>query len=101
MFQRNNKDPHNATSSFIKAYLINMYPPDVRVAIANMSFADNDEMAEAADRIMDMKRSTQINAVAQVLQEPDFVQDVPEIDAIGRGSGAARGRGSSRGRGQP
>ena len=101
MFQRNNKDPHNATSSFIKAYLINMYPPDVRVAIANMSFADNDEMAEAAERIMDMKRSTQINGVAQVLQEPDFVQDVPEIDAIGRGSGAARGRGSSRGRGQP
>ena len=104
MFQRLNKDPHNATSSFVKAYLINMYPSEVRTAIANMTFEDNDEMAEAADKIMDMKKPSQVNMVAETPGQEfqgHFPQgEVPEIDAIGRGYGAARGRGASRGRGQ-
>ena len=90
-FRRLNKDPGNATSSFIKAYLISMYPPEVRGALANMDFADNDEMAEAADRYMEKarKRPGEINAV-QEEESPG------QVDAIshGRGRGqAARGRG--------
>ena len=98
-FQKLNKDPHNATSTFVRAYLIKMYPPEVRAAIANMTFKDNDEMAEAADKILDMAKSGQVNMVSEYQTE-----DVPEIDAVGRGSGF-RGRGSqARGhqpRGQP
>ena len=51
-FQRLNKDPHNETSTFVRAYLISMYPSEVKVALANMTFQDNDEMAEAADKAM-------------------------------------------------
>ena len=42
-FKQLNKDPHNHTSSFVCAYLIGMYPPEVKTAIANMSFANNEE----------------------------------------------------------
>ena len=91
-FQRLNKDPHNTTSSFVKAYLINMYPQEVRAAIANMTFKDNDEMAEAADKIIDMKKPAQVNVVEEE-------SETGEIDAIGRGGFSARGRGQSRSRG--
>ena len=33
---------------------MSMFPPEVRTAIANMSFADNAEMALAADKIMEI-----------------------------------------------
>ena len=95
-FQRLNKDPHNTTSSFVKAYLIDMYPPEVRTAIANMTFADNDEMAEAADKIMDMRKAPHVNAIAE--DQGQVPYEIPEVDAIGRGQPTSRGRGSSRGR---
>ena len=95
-FQRLNKDPHNATSSFVKAYLLNMYPPEVRTAIANMTFGSNDEMAEAADKIMDMKHAASVNLVSQ---SDSHDEEVHEVDAIRGNSFPARGRGTSRGRG--
>ena len=98
-FQRLNKDPHNATSTFVKAYLINMYPPEVRTAIANTSFADNDEMAEAADKIMDMKKPSQVNAILHGDGQDE--EEIPEVDAINRGQATGRGRGTSRGRNTP
>ena len=89
-FKQLNKDPHNHTSSFVKAYLIGMYPQEVRTVIANMTFADNEEMAKAADKIIDMK-SPHVNAIQE--------EEVPEVDAVFKGG--ARGRGSNRpGRGQ-
>ena len=59
-FKQLNKDPHNHTSSFVRAYLIAMYPPEVKTAIANMSFTNNEEMAKAADKVMEMK-TPQVN----------------------------------------
>ena len=90
-FQQLNKDPHNSTSSFVKAYLVSMYPSEVKVAIANMTFADNDEMTEAADNALENLKSKphQVNAVTTE------VPDQFEVDAISRGSGGFRGRGAS------
>ena len=98
-FKRLNKDPHNHTSSFVRAYLIGMYPADVRTAIANMTFANNEEMARAADKILDLRAPKGVNAVGLGCEE----EEAPEIDAVYRGTGAPRGRGnakSSRGQGQ-
>ena len=91
-FKQLNKDPHNNTNSFVKAWLIGMFPPEVRTAIANMTFANNAEMALAADKIMEMKSPS---ASINVVQEERVVEDYQEIDAVYRG--APRGRGSSRG----
>ena len=99
-FQRLNKDPSNATSSFMRAYLINMYPPEVRGALANMKFDNNDDMAEAADNFMEKfkKKPGEVNSV-QVDQ--DLVEETGHIDAIQRG-GTSRGRGQAKpGRGGP
>ena len=87
-FQRLNKDPHMATSSFVRAYLINMYPPEVRGALANMKFADNDEMAEAADNFLEKakKKPGEVHAV----QTDDGQEDAFHVDAISRGP---KGRG--------
>ena len=81
-FQRLNKDPSNATSSFVKAYLINMYPAEVRGALANMSFASNDEMADAADKYLEnsRKKPGEVNVVAQ-----EVFEDTVQVDAIGQG----------------
>ena len=90
-FKQLNKDPHNNTNSFVKAWLIGMFPPEVRAVIANMSFDTNAEMAVAADKIMEMKSpSGSINAVQE-----DRAEEVAEIDAVYRG--ATRGRGGARG----
>ena len=96
-FQRLNKDPCNATSSFVRDYLINMYPPEVRGVLANMTFADNDEMVEAADRYLEnaKKRPGEVNAV----QTSEVQEDFGHVDAISRGP---KGRGSTKaGRGGP
>ena len=45
-FQRLNKDPSNATSSFVRAYLLNMYPPEVCGALANSNFENVDRPLE-------------------------------------------------------
>ena len=90
-FQRLNKDPSNATSSFVKAYLISMYPPEVRGALANMTFANNEEMAEAADKYLEnsRKRPGEINAV---VNEP-VQEDAAQVDAISKGPNrASRGQ---------
>ena len=97
-FQRLNKDPSNATSSFVRSYLVNMYPPEVRGALANMKFEDNDEMVEAADRYMEnaKKRPGDVFAVQAEETGQDFTD---QVDAISRGP---RGRGQAKAsRGQP
>ena len=97
-FQRLNKDPSNATSSFVRSYLLSMYPPEVRGALANMTFASNDEMAAAADRYIENSRRkpTEVNSV----QEGQALEDsAGQIDAISQGHGRGRGQ-SGRGRGQ-
>ena len=53
-----------------------MYPPEVKTAIANMFFTNNEEMAKAADKVMEMK-TPQVNMVAE--------EEVPEIDAVHKG----------------
>ena len=96
-FQRLNKDPSNATSSFVRTYLINMYPPEVRGALANMKFNDNDEMVEAVDRYLEnsKKKPSEINSV----QTEESHNEVGHVDAIARGP---RGRGQGKAnRGQP
>ena len=57
-FKQLNNDPHNNTNSFVRAWLIGMFPPEVRTAIVNMSFTDNAKLAKAADNIMEMKKSS-------------------------------------------
>ena len=95
-FQRLNKDPGNATSTFVRTYLISMYPPEVRGALANMKFEDNDEMVEAADRYLEKSRKRP-GDVNEITDDGEYDQ----IEAISRG-GAARGRGQAKsGRGQP
>ena len=96
-FQQLNKDPHNATSSFVKAYLISMYPSEVKVAISNMTFADNDEMTEAADNALENLKSKphQVNAMTTEVVESGHEVGQYEVDAISRGSGNFRGRGGS------
>ena len=99
-FKQLNKDPHNHTSSFVRAYLIGMYPQEVRAVIANMVFATNEEMAKAADKILDMRAASQVNLV----QESQAEIEVPEVDAVFRGRGgrgtSGRGRGSGQQRSQ-
>ena len=92
-FQRLNKDP----STFVRAYLINMYPPEVRGALANMKFESNDEMAAAADRYIEnaRKKPTEVNSV----EEQQVMEDsAGQVNAISRGRGqAGRGRGQAGG----
>ena len=93
-FQRLNKDPSNATSSFVKAYLMSMYPPEVRGALANMSFKDNDEMAEAADRYLEnaKKKPGEVNEV----RSEEVQEDAGQVDAISRGpKGKGQGKAGS------
>ena len=98
-FKRLNKDHNNLTSSFVRAYLINMYPPEVRTAIANMSFPDNEEMAKAADKMLEMKTPS-INAIhSGVTAEVEAGDGLPEIDAVFKGP--AKGGKGGKGRGQP
>ena len=72
-----NKNPE----TLLKAILINMYPPEVKIAIANSQFATLEDMADAADKIMEAKSdSGGVNAV-----QAD--EATLEIDTIrGRGS---------------
>ena len=89
-FQRLNKDPSNLTSSFVKAYLVSMYPPEVRGALANMTFKDNDEMAEAADRYLENSK-----------KKPGEIHEVQEDAGLVEAVSQGRGRGQpGRGRGQ-
>ena len=93
-FQRLNKDPSDATSSFVKVYLMSMYPPEVRGVLANMSFKYNDEMAEAADRYLEnaKKKPGDINEV----RSEEVQEDEGQVDAISRGpKGRSQGRAGS------
>ena len=96
-FQRLNKDPGNATSTFVRTYLINMYPPEVRGALSNINFKDIDEMVEAADRYMEnsKKRPGDVNEIWEDEGESD------QVNHISRG-GQRGGRGQAKpGRGHP
>ena len=60
-----------------------MYPPEVRGALANMKFVDNDEMVEAADNFMEKykKRPGEVCAV----QSDEQRSGAEQVDAISKG----------------
>ena len=90
-------------ATFVKAFILSHFAPEVKTAIANMEFSSLAEMGKAADKALEAtKKQPAINAVSmdihEVIQEEGQV-DV-EVNAIGRG-GFSRGRGGgARGNGR-
>ena len=88
-----NKDP----ATFLRAFVINKLPADVRGVLANSEFTELSDLAEAADKVMKARKKT-VNVIYQ--------EQESEIDAVsfrGRGGqprGRGRGTSSSRPPGQ-
>ena len=90
-----NADP----STFLRAFILSHFSPEVKTAIANMEFASLAAMGVAADKALEASRAPKsVNAVSMDVHE-EIQDEFPEVCAVDRG-GASRGRGGGQ-RGGP
>ena len=82
-----NKDP----ATFLRAFVLNKLPAEVRGMLANTEYDSLSDLAEAADRVMKAKKKT-VNVISHDRDEDG------EIDYVGsRGGRGGQARGRARG----